>query len=72
MRGDTQAMAHAPQLPLSVIRLTHAVPQSVVPVGHVVVHTPLTHVAPVAHALPQAPQLAGSLVVSTHALPHIV
>jgi hypothetical protein len=36
------------------------------------VHWPLWHMEPVGHALPHAPQLFASLVVSTHAVPHIV
>jgi len=33
---------------------------------------PVTHVMPSPHAVPQPPQLAASVCVSVHALPHIV
>jgi len=65
----------APQLPLSVCVLTQTpgiVPHLVlVGAGHAP-QTPAVHVAPVAHAVPQPPQFAGSVIVLTHAPPHTV
>lgn len=43
----------------------------VVGAGHAL-HVPPVHVAPVAQAVPHAPQFAGSVIVSTHAVPHTV
>ena len=46
--------------------------QLVVPPPHTKVQLPLTQVCPLLQAVPQPPQLAGSLLVSAHLLPHFV
>jgi hypothetical protein len=56
-----QTVPHAPQLALSVVRLTHAPLQTEVPAGQA--HAPLTQSAPVGHAWPHAPQLAADVCV---------
>ena len=48
------------------------VPQSVCPLGQVVVQAPLTQVWPVVQAFPQLPQFFGSVEVSTHLPEHEV
>ena len=65
---------HAPQLRLSLVVFTHeplhvvsAAPPSVA--VHVVVHVPLLHTWPAAHAMPQPPQFCGSLAIAVQAPP---
>ena len=64
------ATPHAPQLAGSCLRSTHAVPQAVSPVPHIVAHTPAEHTLPDGQTLPHAPQLLGSLAKLTHAPLH--
>jgi hypothetical protein len=61
-----------PQLFVSVVTSTHAVPQAVCPAGQL--HAPALQVWPAAQALPHAPQLSGSVwnvTGSTQPVPHI-
>jgi hypothetical protein len=65
-----QFVPHCPQLPVSLIRSAHDVPQLVVPVGQP--HVPAWHDVGALHALPQRPQLAASRSGSTHAFAHTI
>jgi len=62
------AVPHAPQLAVSVVRLTHLPPQLVSPAPHTQLLA--EHCCPLPHAFPHAPQLLGSLLVATQLLPH--
>jgi hypothetical protein len=62
---EGQAVPHAPQLALSRLVLTHALPQSICPVGHAQV--PIVQLCPIAHARPHMPQLDVSALMSTQA-----
>jgi len=62
------AMPHPPQLFTSVIVLTQAPVQLVVPPGHMVVHV-IEHTCVAVHIVPQAPQFWGSVAVSTQIPP---
>ena len=48
----------------------HTPPQSIAPAGHR--HAPAPHDLPPVQTLPHPPQLMGSVLVSTHAVPHRV
>jgi hypothetical protein len=61
---------HCPQLLKSDWVLTQALPHSVVPAGHT--QAPLTHIAPLGHAVVHVPQWFGSLDRLTHAPPQLV
>jgi len=49
---------------------TQALPQLVLPSGQLLRHLPFEQTCSVAHGLSQPPQLAGLILVSTHAVPH--
>ena len=59
--------AHAPQLLLSLCRLTQAPAHALRPVAQLELQTPFEQTCPCAQALPQAPQLALALLTSTQA-----
>ena len=67
--GSTQTLLQVPQLLLSVLRLTQAPLQTVVPVGQV--QTPAEQPAPLAQTCPQAPQLFTSDAVLTQVPPQL-
>lgn len=64
-----QATPHAPQLAVSVARLTHLPPQFMSPCAHW--QAPAEHCWPAPHAFPHAPQFAGSTLVETQLLPQL-
>jgi hypothetical protein len=71
-------MPQPPQLLLSLRVSTHRAPHIVLGDAHPpstidsAVHTPALHTWPLGHAMPQLPQFAGSTIVLTHVVPHIV
>jgi hypothetical protein len=65
-----QLVPHAPQLPSSVCRSTHAAPHIARGAAHGDAHVPPVHARPAAHTVPHAPQFVGSVAVSTHLAPH--
>ena len=54
--------AHAPQLCVSVVVLTHVAPHAVCPAA-VHAHAPARHACPPGHTVPHAPQLCESVAV---------
>jgi hypothetical protein len=62
-----QRLPHAPQFRGLSPRVTHWVPQSVLPLAQVAWQVPLRQTWPVAQTVPQAPQFRVSLVKLTHA-----
>jgi hypothetical protein len=67
-----QVIPHVPQFARSFVRLTHALPQRVVPALHPAMHVPPVQVSPVAHARPHMPQFAPLVMRSTQAPPQAV
>ncbi len=67
-----QLVPHAPQWLGSLLRSTHAPPQSVRPAEQLVAHAPVEQTEPPEHAAPHAPQFAGSFARATQAPPHRV
>jgi hypothetical protein len=65
-------LPHVPQLALSVAVVTQALPQSVVPAGHVARQRPFEHACPVLQAVPHDPQFIGSDLVETQVFEHRV
>lgn len=68
--GAPHTMLHPPQFWVSDPVATHWPLQLVVPLGQLTVQTPLEQTCPAPQAVPQPPQLAVSVCVFTHALPH--
>jgi hypothetical protein len=63
---------HADQTPCWQVRVCAPQSPHVCEAAPVHVHAPAWHVAPAGHAWAHAPQLAGSVLVSTQAVPHAV
>jgi hypothetical protein len=63
-----QLAMQAPQFAGSVCVSTQWPLHAVIVPGHE--QTPAMHVVPAAHVVPQVPQFIGSIVGSTHTLPH--
>jgi len=57
-------MPQPPQLARSMVGSVQRPPQSIWPVGHTIMHAPLTQLWPMGHALPHMPQLRASVAVS--------
>jgi hypothetical protein len=66
-----QLFPHEPQFDASVLRLTHALPQSDCPDGHdEVTQLPPMQLCVPEHVVPQPPQFIRSVIVFTHEPPH--
>src|SRR5262245_7018890 len=76
LAGVGQTLPQLPQLEMSVPVAMHWPAQSLNPVSHAMPHTPFAHVAwPFwgwAQAVPHPLRFAGSVLVSTQAVPHWV